>query len=181
MRAADLGQEGPDERPELLRSLHDLGVLRAGQARQAALGEEVEHLGGVIDADEVLGRRSRGASGGGERADFVIGPARPAVPVGCEAGPSTSAAEGVGTVCAAGQVTVGLEVDAEAVVGEAAVPRQARIRPAEPWAVSCHIRATSKAEQGATRRSSVELHMAPDLHVCRFAQVTGLAQVDFPS
>ena len=27
--AGTLGQEGPDERPKLLRSLHDLGVLRA--------------------------------------------------------------------------------------------------------------------------------------------------------
>lgn len=35
------GQEGSDERSELFRSLHDLGVLRAGQDRQAAVGEEV--------------------------------------------------------------------------------------------------------------------------------------------
>jgi len=46
---------------------------------------------------------------------------------------------------------------------------------------SCHIRATSKAEQGATEQSNAEQRMCPELHVCQFAQVTALAQVDFPS
>jgi hypothetical protein len=47
--------------------------------------------------------------------------------------------------------------------------------------VSCHIRATSKAEQGVAELPSAEQRMRPDLHVWQFAQVTAFAQVDFPS
>ena len=72
------GRTAQQRHAELLRSLHDLGVLRAGQDRQAAVREEVEHLGGVVEADEVLipDHKERG---GGHRADLVVGPARPIV------------------------------------------------------------------------------------------------------
>jgi hypothetical protein len=34
-------------------ALHDLGVAGGGQDGEPAVGEEVEHLGGVVEADEV--------------------------------------------------------------------------------------------------------------------------------
>ena len=46
--------------------------------------------------------------------------------------------------------------------------------------VSCHIRATPKAEQGATELPSAEQRKCLHLQVCQFAQVMALAQVDFP-
>jgi hypothetical protein len=33
--------------------LHDLGVAGRGQHGEAAVGEQVEHLGGMVEADEV--------------------------------------------------------------------------------------------------------------------------------
>ena len=54
--------------------MHDLGVARGGQDREPAVGEEIEHLGGVVEADEVA-VADHEERGGGDRADLVGGPA----------------------------------------------------------------------------------------------------------
>ena len=48
-----LGQERLDDRPKLLGTLHDLRVLCPGENGEAAVGKEVEHVGRVVQADEV--------------------------------------------------------------------------------------------------------------------------------
>ena len=70
--------------PELVGSLHDLGVPGGGQDGKAAVGEEVEHLGGVVEADEVLvpDHQERGS---GDRPDLLGGPAGHVVDHGLQA------------------------------------------------------------------------------------------------
>src|SRR4051794_10053286 len=73
-----LRQERLYECTELLRALHHLGVLRVGQDRETAVGKEVEHLGSMVEADEVpvtddQERRCR------DRLDLLVGPAGPIV------------------------------------------------------------------------------------------------------
>ena len=46
------GHEGLDDRPQLPGTLHDLGVPRVGQDREAGVGKQLEHLGCVIKAYE---------------------------------------------------------------------------------------------------------------------------------
>ena len=67
-------EEGADERPELVGALHDLGVAGGGQDGEPAVGEEVEHLGGMVEADEVA-VADHEERGGGDRPDLVGGPA----------------------------------------------------------------------------------------------------------
>ena len=69
-----LGEERLDERPEHVAALHHLGVTGAGQDGEPAVGEQVEHLGGVVETDEVsVADHEEG--GGGDAADLVGGPA----------------------------------------------------------------------------------------------------------
>ena len=54
--------------------LHDLRVAGVGEHRETAVGEQVEHLGGMIETDEVaVADHEQG--GGADRSDFVSGPA----------------------------------------------------------------------------------------------------------
>ena len=63
-----------DEGPELVGALHDLGVAGGGQDGEPAVGEQVEHLGGMVEADEVV-VADHEEGGGGDRPDLVSGPA----------------------------------------------------------------------------------------------------------
>ena len=69
-----LGQERLDERPEHVGALHDLGVAGGGQDGEPAVGEQVEHLRGVVEADEVA-VADHEERGRGDAADLVGGPA----------------------------------------------------------------------------------------------------------
>ena len=48
-----LRKERAHECAEFVGALHDLGVAGSGQDSEPAVGEEIEHLGGVVEADEV--------------------------------------------------------------------------------------------------------------------------------
>src|SRR5215203_6016431 len=67
------GKEGPDQRPKLVAALHDLGVAGGGQDSEPAVGEEVEHLCRVVEADEVA-VADHEKRGGGDGPDLVGGP-----------------------------------------------------------------------------------------------------------
>ena len=55
---------------EFVGALHDLGVAGSGQDSEPAVGEEIEHLGGVVEAHEVP-LTDHEERGGGDRADLV--------------------------------------------------------------------------------------------------------------
>src|SRR4051812_22636307 len=72
-RRKKLPKERSDELSELVGALHDLGVSCGGQDRQPAVGEQVEHLRGVVEAYEVpVTDDQEGRSG--DRADLRRGP-----------------------------------------------------------------------------------------------------------
>src|SRR4051812_33310101 len=70
---ASSGEERAYECAELVGPLHDLGVSRGGQNCQPAVRKEVEHLGCVVEADEVAVAYHE-ERGGGDRADLFSGP-----------------------------------------------------------------------------------------------------------
>src|SRR5262245_43185170 len=62
------------EGTELVGALHDVGVPGGGQYGETAVGEEVEHLCGVVQTYEVA-VADHEERGGGDRPDLVRGPA----------------------------------------------------------------------------------------------------------
>ena len=59
-----LGEEGTDERPQRIGALHDLCMAGGGKDGEPAVGEEVEHLAGMIEADEIaVADHEKGGSG----------------------------------------------------------------------------------------------------------------------
>ena len=77
-----LGQERLDKRPEHVAALHDLGVTGGGQDSEPTVGEQVEHLGGVVESDEVsVADHEEGRSS--DAADLVRGPAGESCTTGC--------------------------------------------------------------------------------------------------
>ena len=64
------------ERPELVGALHDLGVAGAGQDGEPAVREEVQHLGGMVEADEVA-VADHEERGGDDRPDLIGAPIAP--------------------------------------------------------------------------------------------------------
>ena len=114
-----LREERAHERTELVRALHDLGVARGGQDGEPAVGEEVEHLGGMVEADEVA-VADHEERGGGDRSDLIGSPAGEVVHDRLHALKEREKARRVRRHC----LVVGLPG------GELALGRQARGHPA---------------------------------------------------